>query len=188
MQAEAKKGLIRTLKYTILFVLIALLLIFARPTLPSFIGGTILIAFGELIRIWATGHIEKNKKLTTTGPYAYVKNPMYIRTFFIGTGFCITARNYYILAVGLALFFIYYIPYKKRVEARRLKRIFGDEYIDYDKKVSDLIPRLTPYKKGQGTSSVSKWHFRVLLSNNEQGTLLAIIVGLILMGIRFWLK
>ncbi len=188
MQAEVKKNLIRTLKYTILFVLIALLLIFARPTTLSFVGGTILIAFGELIRIWATGHIEKNKKLTTTGPYAYVKNPMYIGTFFIGTGFCITARNYYILIISLALFFIYYIPYKKRVEASRLTRIFGNEYIDYDKQVPDLIPRLTPYKKGQRISSVRKWRFRVLLSNNEQGTLLAIILGLILMGIRFWLK
>ena len=70
---------------------------------------------------------EKNEMLTVTGPYAYVKNPLYVGSILITVGFCILANNIYILALAALMFCFHYIPYKKKVEGERLKKIFGRE-------------------------------------------------------------
>jgi protein-S-isoprenylcysteine O-methyltransferase Ste14 len=47
-----------------------------------FLPGAAVTLLGEWLRLWAAGHLRKNKQLTTTGPYSYVKNPLY-RTLLI---------------------------------------------------------------------------------------------------------
>ncbi len=164
------------------FVAAALLLLFAKPELPGIVVGTILIIVGEGIRIWAAGHLQKNEVLTITGPYAYVKNPLYIGTILITAGFCIFANNIYLLALATFAFCFHYIPYKKRVEGERLKRIFGDRYLDYDEKVPDYIPRWTPY-----SNEKASWRFKNFIENSEEGILLIIIGGVLLMLSRpYW--
>ena len=48
--------------------------------------GTPLSVLGLLVRGWAAGSIDKDQELTTSGPYAYLRNPLYLGTFLIGTG------------------------------------------------------------------------------------------------------
>jgi hypothetical protein len=159
-----------------------LLVVFAKPYLIGVVIGSILIIVGEGIRIWAAGHLQKNEVLTVSGPYAYVKNPLYIGTILITTGFCIFADNIYLLAAVTFAFCFHYIPYKKRVEGDRLRKIFGSQFEDYDQKVPDYIPRWTPY-------SIEKvpWRFDCLLGNSEEGILLIIIVGILLILSRpYW--
>jgi protein-S-isoprenylcysteine O-methyltransferase Ste14 len=165
-----------------IFIGAFLLVIFARPHPVEMIIGIILIVVGEGIRIWAAGHLQKNEILTTTGPYAYVKNPLYIGTILITTGFCIFADNIYLLAAVTFAFCFHYIPYKKRVEGDRLKKIFGDQFEDYDQKVPDYIPRSTPYSSGKGS-----WQFKCFIENSEEGILLILLAGIILILSRpFW--
>ncbi|MEK6576273.1 MAG: methyltransferase, partial [Nitrospirota bacterium] len=95
-----------------IYIISLLLVLFANPDLKMYITGLSLIIAGELVRVWAAGHLRKNLEVTTTGPYAYVKNPLYLGTLFIMTGFSIMARNIYILAIGLMVFFFYYVPFK----------------------------------------------------------------------------
>lgn len=152
-----------------------LLVLFAKPYLFGIVIGSILITVGEGIRIWAAGHLQKNENLTVTGPYAYVKNPLYIGTILITTGFCIFADNIYLLAAATLAFCFHYIPYKKRVEGDRLRKIFGNRFEDYDQKVPEYIPRLTPYSKEK-----VPWQFRCFLENSEEGILLIIIAGILL--------
>lgn len=163
-----------------------LLVIFARPYSKPFsiriVVGFILIALGEGIRIWAAGHLQKNEVLAVTGPYAYVKNPLYIGSILITTGFCIFADNIYLLAAATLAFCFHYIPYKKRIEGDRLRKIFGSRFEDYDQKVPDYIPRLTPYS----AENVS-WQFKNFIENSEEGILLIIIAGILLILSRpFW--
>ena len=159
-----------------------LLLIFARPNPVGAVIGTILVFGGELIRIWAAGHLQKNEVLTISGPYAYVKNPLYIGSILITAGFCVLADNIYLLTIALFMFCFHYIPYKKRVEGDRLKRIFGKEYEDYDEKVPDYLPRRTPYSDRK-----VPWSVRAFIENSEEGILLIIIVGIIAVLTRpFW--
>jgi len=159
-----------------------LLVIFAKPNLMGIVVGFILIAFGEGIRIWAAGHLQKNESLTFTGPYAYVKNPLYIGSILITTGFCIFADNIYFLAAATLAFCFHYIPYKKRVEGDRLRKIFGSQFEDYDQKVPDYVPRLTPY-----SSERAPWRFRNFIENSEEGILLIVLIGIILVWSRpYW--
>jgi len=74
-----------------LFIGAILLVIFARPQMPGIVIGLILILIGEAVRIWAAGHLQKNEVLTVSGPYSYVKNPLYIGSILITAGFCILA-------------------------------------------------------------------------------------------------
>lgn len=165
-----------------IFIGAFLLVIFANPHFPGTWIGIILIVVGELIRIWAAGHLQKNEILTITGPYAYVKNPLYIGSIFITAGFCILADNIYFLAVAFFMFCFHYIPYKKRVEGDRLKKIFGNQYEDYDQAVPEYLPRWTPYSKEKGS-----WQFTCFVENSEEGILLIMIAGILLILSRpFW--
>ncbi len=165
-----------------LFIGALLLVIFAKPDFPGVIVGIILIVIGGGIRIWAAGHLQKNETLTVTGPYAYVKNPLYIGSILITTGFCILADNIYLLAAATFMFCFHYIPYKKKVEGDRLKNIFGSQFEDYDQKVPDYIPRRMPY-----SSQKNPWRFRNLIENSEEGILMIIVVGILLILSRpFW--
>ena len=167
----------RKLKLLPLYIGSILLILFARPTLSGTIVGISMIAVGEILRVWATGHLLKNKSLTVTGPYAYVKNPLYVGTILISAGLCVLANNIYLLATLMLLFCFYYIPYKKNVESSRLQKIFGAEYEDYDRNVPDYYPRLTPYSAKKGS-----WRFRNVVDNSEAllPLLLAGVVAIIL--------
>jgi len=173
------KGKIRRIP---VFVGAALLVIFAKPNLIGMMIGLILVFSGEAIRIWAAGHLQKNENLTVTGPYAYVKNPLYIGTILITTGFCIFGDNIYLLAAATFAFCFHYIPYKKRAEGDRLRKMFGSRYDDYDQKVPEYIPRWTPY-----SGEKVRWQFKNYIENSEEGIGLIIVAGIVLILSRpYW--
>ena len=173
---------VKKLRKVPIFIGAFLLVFFAKPHMPGVMVGMVLIILGEGIRIWAAGHLQKNETLTVTGPYAYVKNPLYIGSILITTGFCILADNIYLLAASTFMFCFHYIPYKKRVEGDRLRKIFGSPYADYDDQVPEYLPRWTPYSKEKGS-----WQFKCFIENSEEGILMIIIAGILLILSRpFW--
>lgn len=172
-----------TVKTVPVFILMILLIIFAKPQPVLFMAGLPLVIAGEVLRIWAAGHLSKNREVTTTGPYAYVKNPLYLGTFLIMVGFCFLASQWIILAIGLAGFFIYYAPFKKKAESDRLRKIFGTAWDDYDRSVPDYIPRLSPYEK-RGNHP---WEWSRVRGNSELETAIVTLVGIIILGSRFFI-
>jgi protein-S-isoprenylcysteine O-methyltransferase Ste14 len=179
---DKSKTRVRKARRIPLFVGAVLLVIFAKPQLPGIWVGLFLIFLGESIRIWAAGHLQKNEVLTVTGPYAYVKNPLYIGSIFITAGFSILADNIYLLSAAFFMFCFHYIPYKKRMEGDRLKKRFGSRYEDYDEKVPEYLPRWSSYSNEKGS-----WHFRYFIDNSEEGILLLVLAGIILILSRpYW--
>jgi protein-S-isoprenylcysteine O-methyltransferase Ste14 len=179
---EQKKTWSRKLRRIPLFIGAVLLVLFAKPKFPEMVVGVLLIALGEGVRIWAAGHLQKNEILTVTGPYAYVKNPLYIGSILIATGFCILADNIYFLAAVTFMFCFHYIPYKKKMEGDRLKKIFGSRYEEYDEKVPEYIPQWTRFSDER-----SSWRFRNFIENSEEGILLLILFGILVILTRpFW--
>ena len=171
-----------TIRTIPLFALIVLLFIYAQPQAMLMLGGIPLILIGEAVRLWAAGHLSKNKEVTNTGPYAYVKNPLYIGTFLVMIGFCMVAAQWELLVLGLGVFFFYYAPKKKEVESDRLREIFGEAWDDYDKSVPDYIPKLTPYQN----RSSHRWEWVRVVANSEHQTATSALTGIILMGVRFF--
>ncbi len=167
------------------YALLAILVLTARkPTPLTFALGLLTIVAGEALRIWACGHLVKNRRLTTTGPYAYVKNPLYVGTILISAGFCVLARRWEMLAVVALAFFIYDMPRKKKIEGDRLRKIYGEDYDRFDKAVPDLIPRLTPYRSGDTT----RFDSRLVFENSEHGTAISLPIGLALILLSVWLQ
>lgn len=185
-----------TWRLVLCYLGIALLIYFSKPDRLSISIGLILIVLGQLLRVWAAGHLVKNKRLTTTGPYAYVKNPLYIGAITIVIGFCIVGMPPWNLTLGLtdprlilyvlfvAAFFLYYMPRKIKIEGDRLRRIYGDDYTRYEKSVPDMVPRLTPYRSGDDT----RWTWAQTVDNSEHGTIMSLLVGLTLIVLVSWLK
>ena len=166
---------VKKLRKVPIFIGAFLLVIFAKPHMPGVMVGMVLIILGEGIRIWAAGHLQKNETLTVTGPYAYVKNPLYIGSIFTTTGFCILADNIYLLAAATFMFCFHYIPYKKRVEGDRLRKAFGSRFDDYDQKVPDYIPMGRPY-----SNEKNSWRFGNFIENSEEGILMIVVAGILL--------
>ena len=176
LRARFKRVTIKTIP---VYAAIVGLIVFAKPQPFWFVIGFIFIMSGETFRIWAVGHLRKTKEVTTTGPYAYVKNPLYLGTFLILVGFCTMASNVLLLAIGLPIFMIYYVPFKKKREGDRLRNKFGLVWEDYDRAVPDYIPRLYPYAKAGNRP----WSKELFFENSEHGTLIMVILGtLILLG------
>ena len=65
---------------------------FARPTVRSIAVGMSIAAVGELLRIWAAGHIDKGREVTRSGPYRFVRHPLYLGSVIMGAGFIVAAR------------------------------------------------------------------------------------------------
>ena len=87
----------------------------------SFRWGVPLVILGELIRILASGYLEKKgTKLATAGPFAYVRNPLYVGNFFLGLGFVVMSHNLINVAIFLSGFFLLYRGTIRNEEARLL--------------------------------------------------------------------
>ena len=126
------------------FILGISYLIFARPTpLTLAVGGTIAF-IGVLVRAWASGHISKNERLATSGPYAHTRNPLYFGSFLIAAGFAVAA-HWALLLLVLAFFVLIYAPTMQRERANIAGR-FPDAYEAYAANVPAFVPRPTPWK------------------------------------------
>lgn len=120
-------------------------LILARPTpLTLAVGGAIAFV-GVAVRAWASGHIVKNKKLATTGPYAHTRNPLYFGSFLIGAGFAIAA-HWGLLLVVIAFWALIYAPTMER-ERLNIRERFPEDYDRYSANVPAFVPRFTPWRE-----------------------------------------
>lgn len=121
----------------------------AKPTLRSLLPGSILIITGLMVRGFASGHVKKNEELTTTGPYAYTRNPLYLGSLILAIGFVIASRSLIVAVIAFALLFIIYLPVI-RSEEQFLRSKFA-EFEDYARKVPRIIPRIRPYSGSQNS-------------------------------------
>ncbi len=129
------------------FVLLALFLWLAHPSFGSLAIGLPVSALGLLLRGWAAGHLAKNQRLVNTGPYARLRNPLYVGTLLVAAGLVISAREWILAAVFAAVFLFVYFPVIQE-EEKHLRDLFPD-YDAYAREVPLLWPRLTPVARGR---------------------------------------
>jgi protein-S-isoprenylcysteine O-methyltransferase Ste14 len=110
----------------------------ARPTWLSLSVGAAVAALGLAIRAVASGHVDKNAELAMGGPYAYVRNPLYLGSIVMAVGFAIAARDVAVAVLIILLFALIYVPVI-RSEENFLRGRFP-EYAAY----ADGVPRLLP--------------------------------------------
>lgn len=173
-----------------LYVIGVVILVVHQPHASSLAAGLPLLGMGALLRGWGAGHLVKNDELTTTGPYAHVRHPLYLGTILIGTGFAIAIGGVWTLLMLAALwpwFALGYFPRKERSESERLQKLYGERFTRYRASVPALWPRMRAWRDTSESPKPRRtpaWAIARYSENNELGTLLAVCVGWLV----FWLR
>ncbi len=141
----------RRIRVPLSFAFTALYLWLATPTVASLLIGSALIIPGLAVRALASGHVQKNEQLATSGPYAHTRNPLYLGSLILAVGFAIAARNWWIGAGLILIFLAIYLPVIRGEEA--FLREHFPEFPEYTRQVPRLLPRLTSFSGGRGTFS-----------------------------------
>lgn len=166
--------------FHLLFPLFCLL--FSKPTSNGLLIGVCLVIIGESIRLLSAGYIIKNELLTTSGPYAYTRNPLYFGSFLIGLGICfLSGLPKIVLPIYLFLFALIYIPTIKSEEVFLIKK-FGNEYLIYKNSVSVFLP--IPWKKA--ISSKGRFSWSRVRENMELRSLMLSILLVLLFALKYW--
>jgi protein-S-isoprenylcysteine O-methyltransferase Ste14 len=167
----------------------ALLVRCGRPNARSIAAGLPLAVAGELIRCWAVGYsgvTTRNDavvapKLVTAGPYAYVRNPLYLGNFVTAAGFAIafTGANSKLLRRALvfgslgimAAVYAAIVPH----EEAYLRERFGEAYDRYCERVPRIVPQAEPLSGGEG-----EWQAQALITAESKtfATLAAVLTAL----------
>ncbi|MEJ2024689.1 MAG: methyltransferase, partial [Deltaproteobacteria bacterium] len=123
------------LKIRIPLFLAALILLVPNISPHLFLYGLVVTLLGSLFQSWCFGSLDKNRSLAIQGPYALVRNPMYLGRFFLLFGCLLLVGNVLLLAVFTVLYYFYMANRVKR-EEEHLRGIFGQEYQAYCKAVN----------------------------------------------------
>lgn len=110
-----------------------------RPTPGAFGVAALFALAGALVRFWSAGIIAKNKELATSGPYAYVRNPLYFGSLLVAVAFFILNGNPWFVvpaAVGAVVLYIRTV----RAEEEVLLTRFGAAFEAYRARVPAILP------------------------------------------------
>lgn len=128
------------------------------------VGGSIAF-IGVLTRAWATGHIVKNEVLTTTGPYAHTRNPLYLGSFLLALGFAIATHLAAVVAV-VAFWLFVYTPTITR-EQDFLRGHYGAAFTEFERNVPAFLPRLRAWGGPAGADRIAGFSVARYLRHNE---------------------
>jgi hypothetical protein len=95
--------------------------------------------------------VQKNEELTTSGPYAHTRNPLYLGSFILALGAAVAARSWWIVVGMIVMFAGIYLPVIRSEEAYLRERF--PHFAEYASAVPRLWPRLTAFRRGEGAFS-----------------------------------
>ncbi len=120
------------------FVLLITFGLLSRPRPLSLLLGLPIAASGLLLRGWASGHLAKNRELATSGPYAHIRNPLYLGTCIAAGGTAVASRSGSLAVLFAGAFVFIYLP-AVELEEQHLRAIFAD-YPEYAGRVRRFLP------------------------------------------------
>jgi protein-S-isoprenylcysteine O-methyltransferase Ste14 len=112
----------------------------ATPAWRSLAAGAIEMLIGEGLRIWAAGHLEKGREVTSSGPYRYTRHPLYLGSAIIGVGLAIASASVGVAAL-VAIYLGVTITSAIRSEEHHLTDKFGAAYPAYRDGTGEVAAR-----------------------------------------------
>lgn len=151
------------------WVFAPLILILANPSVESIAVGSAVALVGEAIRIWAAGHLNKAREVTSSGPYRYFGHPLYVGSSVIGAGLALAAAN----PIAAALI-VFYLAVTLRAaiqnEEAFLRRTFGDQY--------EL------YKRQRRVDCARRFSLQKAIANREYRAVAGLFAALIILALK----
>jgi protein-S-isoprenylcysteine O-methyltransferase Ste14 len=136
------------------FLLLVVFTWLPEPTRASLLAGLGIAVAGLWLRGWAAGHLAKNEQLAMSGPYAYMRNPLYAGTLIAALGMVIAARSVWLAVLFAIVFLFVYLP-AIELEEQHLRVIFP-EYADYAERIRRFLP-IAKWKSAAGRFSWKRY-------------------------------
>jgi protein-S-isoprenylcysteine O-methyltransferase Ste14 len=144
----------------------------AQPTSASLARGAVFAVAGEALRFWAAGHLEKSKEVTRSGPYAFMRHPLYLGSAIIAIGIAI-AGDSRAASLLIALYLGTTLPAAVLSEERHLREKFGPEYDAYAARQAPPMER--PFSMARA------------IGNREHHTIAGVLAGFALLALKVML-
>lgn len=160
-------------------------LVFAQPTLRLLEAGSAVSLAGLGLRGWAAGHLDKNQSLTTTGPYASTRNPLYLGSLLLGLGFALAGGSWPLAAAFVCLFAFVYWPVIRREESS-LRAKFGAAYEGYAADVPLLLPLRWPRRVT--LDSPRRFAWQQYKKNREYEAGIGYVLGILFLALKLALR
>ena len=164
-------------------ILIIAAYVLARPNAHSLLAGAGFITLGLILRGWACGHLTKDRELTTSGPYRYTRNPLYLGSLVIALGVTAAALSWWVAGLFILNFLVFYTVTILK-ERRAMLELFPEAYAEYSRHVPLLLPGWRPYPNAK----VKPFSWDLYRSNKEYRALIAAVCFLLLMVLRLFLQ
>jgi hypothetical protein len=155
-------------RVTLGFLCAAAAFVLAEPTRDWLVAGAALMAAGEAFRIWASGHIDKGREVTRSGPYRFVRHPLYLGSAIMGAGFIVAAHSWWVALMGIVYVAVTYVA-AMRTEEAALEARFGGEY--------------AAYRAGQAAPVSRAFSWSRVAANREYRAMAGLLLAL---GILWW--
>jgi protein-S-isoprenylcysteine O-methyltransferase Ste14 len=139
----------------------------ARPTRESIAAGAVVAIAGELVRIWAAGHLEKGREVTVSGPYRFTRHPLYLGSTIIGVGFAIASAS-----AAVALLVIGYL-------AVTLSAAVATEEAHLTEKFGRAYPE---YREGRAVQVSRRFSLERAMRNREYRAVIGVLAALALLA------
>jgi|TARA_B100000586_G_scaffold43961_1_gene28440 hypothetical protein len=159
-------------------ILLSVFGLVAKPEFMNFVLACLMVFVGLSIRLYASGFVLKNKELSTTGPYAFVRHPLYTGNVLILIGISFATSLPWAIACSI-LFFWFYYPPAIEYEDRKLKSLFPDTWDAWSSQTPTLIPTT------MHDFNLSSWSWKKSLANNyEPVIVIYVLIWLIIIANR----
>lgn len=149
----------------------ALALVLATPTAASVAAGAAVAAAGEALRVWASGHLEKNREVSSSGPYRWVAHPLYLGSAVMAVGLAVAADSLWVTLL-VVLYLVGVFSVAVRVEERALAERFGDAYVRY--------------RAGERAANPRRFSWARVRSNREYRTIAGLVVVIAWLALQAW--
>jgi protein-S-isoprenylcysteine O-methyltransferase Ste14 len=132
-------------------------IVYNEVSIWSLIAGFLVALSGELLRLWGVSYAGSETRTTgdvggsflvVSGPFAHVRNPLYVGNILLYTGIGImSAAIFPYLQIITVCYFVFQYIYIIKEEEGYLRKTYGADFEEYCKNVNRFLPRLTAYKK-----------------------------------------
>jgi protein-S-isoprenylcysteine O-methyltransferase Ste14 len=142
---------------------------FATPHLAAIVIGCLVALPGQALRIWGAGHLHKAREVTSSGPYRFMRHPLYIGSSIMGVGFAIAAGSI-VSAIVVVLYLAITIPVTARREEMSLDRNLDGAY--------------AAYREGRGGDPNRPFSWAQVRANHEARSLVGFVLAIALLVVR----
>lgn len=150
----------------------------STPTTLWLQVGAAFLVLGIAVRMWASGIVKKDKVLAVSGPYAYVRHPLYVGNQLIALGLCLASGLWWSWPLYAVVYALYYPP-AIRQEDKKLERLFGDQWRAWRARTWALWPRAELLGASPAKDTDGGWSFGQSLRQNGEPIYAAVLCFLL---------